>query len=159
MTNAIEAQLRNDINEAVRARDSITAGALRMGLAALQNAEVAGKSKIVLDDNAALGVLAAEVKKRNESIEIYAAAGRDDLVQQETAERLVLERYLPAAIGDEELQSIVAGVIAGSGASGMKAMGAVIGAVRAKVGAGADGARISAAVKSALASAGPGGNG
>lgn len=151
MTNAIEAQLREDINEAVRARDSMTAGALRMGLAALQNAEVAGKNKIELDDNAALGVLAAEVKKRNESIEIYAAAGRDDLVQQETAERTVLERYLPAAISDEDLQTIVAAVIAESGATGMKSMGAVIGSVRAKVGAGADGARISAAVKSALA--------
>jgi uncharacterized protein YqeY len=151
VTNAIEAQLREDINEAVRARDSVTAGALRMGLAALQNAEVAGKSKIELDDAAAMGVLAAEVKKRNESIEIYAAAGRDDLVQQETAERTVLERYLPAAISDDELHTIVASVVADTGAAGMKAMGAVIGAVRARVGAGADGARISAAVKAALA--------
>ena len=151
MTNGIETQLREDINEALRARDSVTAGALRMGLAALQNAEVAGKSKIELDDNAALAVIAAEVKKRNESIEIYAAAGRDDLVQQETAERTVLERYLPAAIGDDELQEIVAAVIADIGASGMKAMGAVIGAVRTRVGASADGARISAAVKAALA--------
>ena len=151
MTNGIETQLREDINEALRARDSVTAGALRMGLAALQNAEVAGKSKIELDDNAALAVIAAEVKKRNESIEIYAAAGRDDLVQQETAERTVLERYLPAAIGDDELQEIVAAVIADIGASGMKAMGAAIGAVRARVGASADGARISAAVKAALA--------
>ena len=97
MTNAIETQLREDINGALRARDAVTAGALRMGLAALQNAEVAGKSKIELDDNGALAVIAAEVKKRNESIEIYAAAGRDDLVQQETAERTVLERYLPEA--------------------------------------------------------------
>lgn len=151
MTNAIEAKLREDINEAVRARDSVTAGALRMGLAALQNAEVAGKTKIELDDNAALAVLAAEVNKRNESIEIYAAAGRTDLVEKETVERTVLERYLPAAVSDEDLHAIVAAVIAETGASGMKAMGTVIGAVRAKVGAGADGARISAAVKAALA--------
>ena len=151
MPNAIEAKLREDINEAVRARDSVTAGALRMGLAALQNAEVAGKTKIDLDDNAALAVLAAEVKKRNESIEIYSAAGRTDLAERETVERAVLERYLPAAVSDEDLHAIVAAVITETGASGMKAMGAVIGAVRAKVGAGADGARISAAVKAALA--------
>lgn len=151
MTNAIEAKLREDINEAVRARDSVTAGALRMGLAALQNAEVAGKTKVELDDNAALAVLAAEVKKRNESIDIYAAAGRTDLVERETVERAVLERYLPAAVSDDDLHAIVAAVIAETGASGMKAMGTVIGAVRAKVGAGADGARISASVKAALA--------
>lgn len=151
MPNALEAKLREDINEAVRARDSVTAGALRMGLAALQNAEVAGKTKIDLDDNAALAVLAAEVKKRNESIEIYSAAGRTDLAERETVERAVLERYLPAAVSDEDLHAIVAAVITETGASGMKAMGAVIGAVRAKVGAGADGARISAAVKAALA--------
>ena len=151
MPNAIEGKLREDINEAVRARDSVTAGALRMGLAALQNAEVAGKTKIDLDDNAALAVLAAEVKKRNESIEIYSAAGRTDLAERETVERAVLERYLPAAVSDEDLHAIVAAVITETGASGMKAMGAVIGAVRAKVGAGADGARISAAVKAALA--------
>ena len=151
MTNAIEAKLREDINEAVRARDSVTAGALRMGLAALQNAEVAGKTKVELDDNAALAVLASEVKKRNESIEIYAAAGRTDLVERETVERAVLEHYLPAAVSDDDLHAIVAAVIAETGASGMKAMGTVIGAVRAKVGAGADGARISASVKAALA--------
>jgi uncharacterized protein YqeY len=151
VTNALEAKLREDINEAVRARDSVTAGALRMGLAALQNAEVAGKTKVELDDNAALAVLAAEVKKRNESIEIYAAAGRTDLVEKETAEKAILERYLPAAVSDEDLHAIVAAVIAETGASGMKAMGTVIGAVRAPVGAGADGARISAAVKAALA--------
>ena len=95
-------------------------------------------------------MLRSEAKKRSEAAELYAAAGRTESASKELAERAVIERYLPAAMGDDELQTIVAEEIAraaAGGASGPKGTGLVIKAVRERVGTGADGARIAAAVK------------
>jgi uncharacterized protein len=99
-------------------------------------------------------VLRSEAKKRSEAAELYAAAGRPESAAKELAERSVIERYLPAAMGDDELNTIVAEEIAraaAAGATGAKGTGVVIKAVRERVGTGADGARIAAAVKASLA--------
>jgi len=126
---------------------------LRMVLSAIQNAEVAGDEAIVLSDDQAIKVLQSEAKKRAESAQIYADAGRTEAAAKERAELAVIEAYLPAAMSDDEVAAIVADEIAKAAASGQtggKAMGAVVKAVRDRVGSGADGAKIAALVKSAL---------
>lgn len=154
MTTDLKQTIQHDLTAAMKARDTITVSTLRMALTAITNAEVAGDASVTLDDAAILGVLATEVKRRTESAEIYATNGRQALADQELAERAVLERYLPAEMDDDELAAIVAAEVAAAaerGATGPKAMGAVIAAVRERTGGTASGGRIAAAVKAALA--------
>ena len=147
-------RLQADLTEAMRARDDITVSTLRMALTAITKAEVAGTEAIELDDDTILVLLAAESKKRAEAADLYEQGGRAELAAKERAEMAVLARYLPTALSDDELAAVVAEEVAaaaGSGAEGGKAMGAVIKAVRDRVGQRADGGRIAAAVKAALA--------
>jgi len=154
MSNAsLKITLQNDLNTAMKAGDEMTKSTLRMLISAVRNAEVAGKQAVDLSDAQVIDVLRAEAKKRAESAELYAGAGRNELADKERAEIAVIERYLPAAIDADALAAIVAdevGKAAAAGQSGPKAMGAVIKAVKERVGGGADGAAIAAAVKSAL---------
>ena len=137
----------------MKAREEAKLSTLRMVLSALQNAEVAGDEAIVLTDDQAIAVLRSEAKKRAESAQIYADAGRTDAATKERAEQAIIETYLPAAMSDEDVAKIVAEEVANAaaaGATGGKAMGAVVKAVRERVGASADGGKIAALVKSAL---------
>ncbi len=137
----------------MKARQEATTSTLRMVLAAVMNVEVAGATAKVLSDDQVMDVLRAELKKRNESAEIYASAGRTEAAEQERAEAAIIEKYLPAAMTDDELGKIVTEEVANavaSGVTGGKAMGAVVKAVRARAGASADGAKIAALVKAAL---------
>lgn len=150
---SLKETLKADLTIAMKARDELATSTLRMVLAALTNAEVAGDQAITLDDNQALAVLQAEAKKRAEAAQIYADAGRDEAAAKERAELAVIERYLPAAMSDDELNQIIADEVAkakAAGAEGGKAMGLVVKAVRERAGSGADGSRIAAAVKAAL---------
>ncbi len=150
---SLKDQLKADLTASMKARQETTTSTLRMVLSAVMNAEVAGDSVKVLSDDQVLDILRAEVKKRNESAEIYEGAGRAEAAQTERAEAAIIESYLPAAMSDEELGKIVAEEVAtatASGVTGGKAMGAVVKAVRARAGASADGAKIAALVKSAL---------
>lgn len=152
--SARKQQLQSDLTEAMRARDEITVSTLRMALTAITKAEVAGTEAIELDDDAVLVLLASESKKRAEAADLYDQGGRAELAAKERAEMAVLARYLPAALSDDELAAIVAEEVAAaadSGATVGKAMGQVIKAVRDRVGQQADGGRIAAAVKAALA--------
>lgn len=137
----------------MKARDELATSTLRMALAAITNAEVAGDEAVELSDEQVVGVLVAEAKKRSEAAEVYESAGRDAQGAKERAELALITIYLPAALGDEELSAIVADEVAraaAQGVTGPKAMGQVVKAVRSRAGAGADGARIAALVKSAL---------
>lgn len=137
----------------MKARDELATSTLRMALAAITNAEVAGDEAVELSDEQVVGVLVAEAKKRSEAAEVYESAGRDAQGAKERAELALITTYLPAALGDEELSAIVADEVAraaAQGVTGPKAMGQVVKAVRSRAGAGADGARIAALVKSAL---------
>jgi uncharacterized protein YqeY len=157
MTTDLKQTIQHDLTTAMKARDTVTVSTLRMALSAITNAEVAGDESVTLDDAAVLNVLATEVKRRTESAGIYAGAGRQELADKELAERAVLERYLPSEISDDELAAIVTEEVAAAealGATGPKAMGAVIAAVRGRTAGTASGSRIAAAVKQALASAG-----
>jgi hypothetical protein len=146
-------QLRDDLTTAMKARDEITVATLRMVRAAITTAEVAGDEAVTLTDEQVVDVLRAEAKKRVEAAEAFGGAGRAESAARERAELAVIERYLPPAIDDAELAAIVADEVAkaaAGGAAGGKAMGMVIKAVRERVGGGADGARIAAAVKAAI---------
>ena len=146
-------RIKADITEAMKAREEAKLSTLRMVLSAIQNAEVAGDEAIVLTDDQAIKVLQSEAKKRAESAQIYADAGRTEAAAKERAELVVIEAYLPAAMSDDEVAAIVADEIAKAAAAGQTggmAMGAVVKAVRDRVGSGADGGKIAALVKSAL---------
>jgi uncharacterized protein YqeY len=151
---SIKSRLQSDLTASMKARDELTTSTIRMLRAAIMNAEVAGSEAIELTDEQAIAVLQSEAKKRAEAADVYEQAGRADSAAKERAELVVIERYLPAAMSDDELQAIVSeevGKAAASGAEGQRAMGQVIKAVRERAGAAADGGRIAAMVKSALA--------
>ena len=145
-------QIQADLTAAMRARDEITLATLRMALAAIQKAEVAGKEQVELSDDDVVGVLRSEIKKRNDAAEMYDTGGRADRAQRERAEAEVLASYLPPAMDDAALAAIVSEEVAAvaTDENPGKAMGQVVKAVRARAGDGADGARIAAAVKAAL---------
>lgn len=137
----------------MKAGNEIAKSTLRMALSAITNAEVAGDAVVELTDDQVIQVLQSEVKKRSESAEVYEQAGRTEAAIKERAEAEVLAQYLPAAMSDEELAGVVAEEVANaaaSGAEGMRAMGAVVKAVRQRVGSSADGGKIADLVKAAL---------
>lgn len=145
--------LKADLTAAMKAGDETVRGTLRMALAAVTNAEVAGDEAVELSDDQVVAVLQAEAKKRAEAAEIYAQAGRTDAAAKEKAELAVLERYLPAAMSEAEIAAVVAEEVAAAAAAGNtgpKAMGIVVKAVRARVGASADGSVVANLVKAAL---------
>ncbi len=149
----LKEQLKADLTASMKARNDVETSTLRMALAAIMNAEVAGDQARQLTNEQIQAVLIAEAKKRAESADIYKDAGRHDAEAVERAELAVLERYLPAQMSDAELEKIIESAIAeaaNQGLSGPKAMGAVVKAVRGQAGAGADGAKIANLVKAKL---------
>ncbi|MHB1129862.1 MAG: GatB/YqeY domain-containing protein, partial [Ilumatobacteraceae bacterium] len=104
---SLKDQLKADLTASMKARQETTTSTLRMVLSAVMNAEVAGDSVKVLSDDQVLDILRAEVKKRNESAEIYAGADRVEAAQKERAEAAIIEKYLPAGMSDVELGKIV----------------------------------------------------
>lgn len=153
MTNLKE-QLHTDLTAAIKAKDSLTSGTLRMVLSAITNEEVSGKEARVLNDQDMITVLNREAKKRKEAATAYDEAKRPELADKERAELGIIQAYLPAALSDEDLAKIIAGAVAevaASGATGPSAMGAVMKLVSPQVSGRADGGAVAAAVKSALA--------
>ena len=151
---SIKGRLQTDLTASMKARDELTTSTIRMLRAAIMNAEVAGSTAIELTDEQTIAVLRSEAKKRAEAADVYEQAGRAESAAKERAELVVIERYLPAAMSDDDLQTIVSEEIANaaaSGAEGQRAMGQVIKAVRERAGAAADGSRIAAMVKAELA--------
>ncbi|MFJ5922447.1 GatB/YqeY domain-containing protein [Kitasatospora sp. NPDC092948] len=147
----LKEQLHEDLTAAIKARDELRSATLRLTLASVTSAEVAGKEKRELSDAEVLQVIGKESKKRREAAEAFEGAGRTEQAARERAEGGVLEAYLPKQLTDEELAGIVAAAVAESGASGPQGMGAVMKLVRPQVEGKADGGRVAAAVKAALA--------
>jgi uncharacterized protein len=151
--NPSKQTLQDDLTAAIRSRDELTAATLRMALTALRQAEVAGTTARELSDDEVLAVLRREAKKRRESAEAFDAAGRAEQAGRERAELAVLEAYLPAALDDAALQSLVEEEViraASAGATGMAAMGRVVKAVQTRAAGRAEGGRIAAAVRARL---------
>ena len=151
---SVKSEMHAALTTAMKARDEITLSSLRLALSAVSVAETAGDESVELTDAQVLAILAVEVRKHHETADAFVTAGRPERVERERAEAAVLEAYLPAAVSDDDLQRIIGEEIAtaaAGGAEGMKAMGKVVSAVRAKAGPTADGGKIAAMVKAALA--------
>jgi uncharacterized protein len=146
----LKARLRQDLNAAMKARDELTTATLRMALTAVTNEEVAGKSARELSDDEVQRIITREGKKRREAAEAYDAAGRDELAARERAEGGVLERYLPAQLGADELAELVRSAIAEAGATNQRDIGAVMKLVQPRVAGRADGKRVSYEVRRQL---------
>ena len=149
----LKARLRADLTDAIRSQDEVTVATLRLALAAITKAEVAGETSVTLSDEQIVELLRGEGKRRAEAAELYERGDRAELAARERAQAAVLERYLPAEIDDAALGAVVAEEVAtarAEGATGGKAMGQVIKAVRARGGTDASGGRVAAAVKAAV---------
>jgi uncharacterized protein YqeY len=147
----LKQRLRDDLTAAIKARDELRSSTLRLTLASVSAAEVAGEEKRELSDDEVLQVVQGEAKKRRDAADAFAKAGRAEQADRERAEGVVLAEFLPQQLSDEELAAIVAAAVAESGATGPQGMGAVMKLVRPKVDGVAEGGRVAAAVKAALA--------
>lgn len=153
MSDTVKERLQAALTAAMKARDEVALSALRQALSAVAVAETSGAEQVALSDEQVLAVVAVEVRKHHETADAFEVAGRPEKVARARAEAAVLEAYLPAALSDDELAAIVDAEIAAAaadGATGMKAMGRVVSAARAKAGPSADGAAIAALVKAKL---------
>jgi len=146
----LKAQIQHDIHDAMRAKDKLRAGTLRMALTAITTAEVAGDEARELSDDEVLKIVQKEAKKRKEAAEAYTGAGRPELAATEEAELVVLEGYLPAQLDDEALRAIVEAAVESTGATGMSQMGLVMRAAQGQVAGRADGGRVAAVVRQVL---------
>jgi uncharacterized protein YqeY len=147
---SLKATVQSDLTDAIRQRDTVRSGTLRLALTAITNEEVSGTEARELSDDEVLKVLAKEAKKRKEAATAYTDAARPELAAKEEAELLVLEAYLPAQLSDDELATIVATAIEQTGATGMPQLGQVMKAAQAVVAGRADGGRVAAVVKASL---------
>jgi uncharacterized protein YqeY len=151
----LKARLRADLTTAMKARDALTTGVLRMALAAVGTEEVAGSEARELSDDEVLRVLTREVRKRKEAAEAFQGAGRAEQAAGELAEADVLANYLPAQLDDAELTSIVDRAVTSvteqlGEAPGPRQIGQVMKAATAEVAGRAEGARVAALVKARL---------
>jgi uncharacterized protein len=148
--STLKARLETDLRAAMKARDELVTSTLRMALAAVRTAEVAGREARELTDDEVLGVLTKEAKKRREAAAAFADAGRAEQASKERAEEEVLGRYLPTQLSDDELAGIVARALAAGGFSGPKGMGPAMKAAQAAVAGRAEGGRVAAEVRRQL---------
>ena len=146
----LKAKIVSDMTAAMKARDADRTSTLRMVKAAIMHREKEGAGELTDDDVSKL--LRSQVKQRRDSIEQYKQAGRQDLVDKETAEIAVIELYLPQAASAAEIEQAVTAAIAETGATSMKDMGAAMKSAMTKLtGKNADGRAVSEAVKNRLA--------
>ena len=148
--------LRDDINNAVkdamRAKDERKLSTLRMVNSTIKNADIAarGEGKPPLSDGDLLSLLQKMIKQRQESVELYDKGGRAELATQEREEIAIISAYLPQQMSEDETKSAIAAEIAATGAAGMKDMGKVIAALKAKYAGQMDFGKASGLVKAAL---------
>ena len=146
----IKERLQSELTEAIRSRDELKSGTIRMILTAITNEEVSGKSARVLADPEIITVLSREAKKRREAAEAFADAGRADRAEQETNEGKIIAEYLPEQLSEADLKKMISDAIAETGASGPAGMGLVMKVISPKIAGKADGGTVSGLVKAAL---------
>ena len=142
-------QIASDLKQALKAGDDTRKRTLRLIMAAVHNAEIEKGAE--LDDPGVLGVIAKQVKQRHDSAEEFRRGHRQDLVDKEEAEAVVLQGYLPAAMSREEIAEAARKVIAEVGAQGPRDMGKVMGPLAAQLRGRADGSEVAAVVRELLA--------
>jgi uncharacterized protein YqeY len=147
---SLKDQIITDLTTAMKAKNAARTSTLRMVKAAIMNREKEGAGELSDDD--VLKLLRSQVKQRRDSVEQYGAAGRQELVDKETAEIAVIEEYLPQGASGADIEQAVVDAIAETGASSMKDMGAVMKTAMSKLaGKNADGKLVSETVKKKLA--------
>jgi uncharacterized protein YqeY len=146
---ALVDRIQKDLVDAMRAKDELRLSVLRMVKSAFKNKEI---EKIrPLEEAESLQILQTLVKQRRESVEMFTKGGRSDLADKETREIAIIEGYLPAAAGAEEMDRAIAAAITETGATSAKQMGAVVKAARAHLeGKTVDGKALSDRVRARL---------
>lgn len=145
---SLKARIQEDIKTAMKARDAAHLSTLRMLSAAMKQREV--DERIDLDDAAVLAIVEKLIKQRKDSISQFAKAGRQDLVDAETAELSVLTAYLPAQLTEADVLAAIDEAIAATGAAGPKDMGKLMGKLKPQLAGKADMAKVSALIKAKL---------
>lgn len=134
----------------MKAKDEITTGTIRLIKAAILRLETAGEKKVATDEDI-IQIMGKEIKQRKDSIEQFEKGNRPELAAKEKLEMAVLEKYLPAQLSEEEIRTIVAEVIASTGATGKSDLGKVMGALMPRTKGKADGGLVNKIVQELLA--------
>ena len=145
---SLNQQIKSDIKDAMRAKDTLKRDTLRNIMAAVKQIEVDERREVTDADLET--IMMKYLKQREDAKTQFADAGRNDLVEKEDAEIAIIKPYLPEPMDDTELESVLKDVIASTGAESMKDMGKVMGAAKAAIGSRADGGRINQMVKKLL---------
>jgi uncharacterized protein YqeY len=148
VAETLKEQLRAEITDALRGGDKVRLGALRLLSAAVTNQEKELRRELTDDELRA--VAGKETKKRNESIEAFEAAGRQELVDKERAERDAIAAYAPEQLGDAQVDALIDEAMAATGATGPQDFGAVMGVVMATAKGKADGSVVQRKVRERL---------
>ena len=145
-------QIEEKLNQALKAKDKNTYPTLRLVVSAIKDAEIAGRSKgqKEMTDGDITAILKKMIKQRNESCEVYQKAGRNELLENETKEIEVISVFLPKQLSEEETKKICEDVIESVGASSMKDMGKVMGALKSKHPDTLDFSKVSSIIKELL---------
>ena len=145
---SLKERLTEDMKTAMRAKDQVSLGTIRLINAAVKQFEVDERTEA--DDAKITAILTTMVKQRKDSAKIYAEAGRQDLADKENAEMEILYRYLPQMMSAEEIQAAVAAAVAQTGASGMADMGKVMGVLKTSLAGKADMGEVNKILKAVL---------
>ena len=148
----LKKQIEDKLNAALKAKDKNTYPTLRLIVSTIKDAEIAGRSKgqKEIKDSDIIGLLKKMIKQRNESCEVYKKAGRTELLDIETKEINVINTFLPKQLSEEETKKICEEVIKSVGASTMKDMGKVMGALKSKHADTLDFSKVSGIIKGLL---------
>jgi len=149
---SLKKQIEDKLNVALKAKDKNTYPTLRLIVSAIKDAEIAGRSKgqKEIKDADIIGILKKMIKQRNESCEVYKKAGRTELLESETKEINVINTFLPKQLSEEETKKICEEAIKSVGASSMKDMGKVMGALKSKHADTLDFSKVSGIIKGLL---------
>ena len=149
---SLKQQIESKLNEALKAKDKNTYPALRLVLSAIKDAEIAGRSKEQKEvaDSEVTAILKKMIKQRNESCEVYKKAGRKELLESETREIEVISVFLPKQLSEEETKKICQETVKNVGATSMKDMGKVMGALKSKHADTIDFSKVSSIIKELL---------
>ena len=148
---SLKAQITEDMKAAMRAKETVKLGTIRLLTAAMKQKEV--DERIELTDTMVLAIIEKMIKQRKDSIQQFEAGARQDLADIEKAELAILSAYMPASLSEAEIKAEVAAAVAASGAAGPQDMGKVMAIVKPKLAGRADMTAVSALVKAALAPA------
>ena len=144
----LKKRLQNDLKTAMKEKDTFKRDVIRFVMSAIKQIEVDERKE--LSDADIEAILVKQIKQRNDAIAQFKEGGRDDLVEKNEKELTILKSYLPEPMSEEEVREVLKAIVAETGAEGMKDMGKVMGAAKAKIGSRAEGRLINQIAKELL---------